>query len=237
MTHFHGTAPGAKALGAVPVGWRGPVAQALAVLVVLSVGLTTVQQSRADLAAERGQVPTLAVVPVARQVAPPVVLGIPKLGITTRLVGLRKANNGTLEVPIDPQRAGWYVGGAAPGDKGPAVIAGHVDSHLGPGVFAQLKHLRRGDEIRVRRADGTRVAFVVTQVQSYPKRRFPTRVVYQGDGRPALRLITCGGAFDTRNRVYRENTVVYAALKTVTLKKPTTKKPAVSKPAFTKEGT
>lgn len=173
--------------------------------------MSLVAAARADLAADRGQGPRVAAAVVDRQVAPPVTLGIPALDLTTRLIGLRKTPTGALQVPEDPQRVGWYSQGPAPGDEGPAVLVGHVDSFRGPGVFARLRQLQRGDEIRIRRADGTLARFEVRQVQEYGKRDFPTDVVYRGDGRASLRLITCGGEFDRASRTYRSNVVVFAA--------------------------
>lgn len=178
---------------------------------ILAADLSLLGAARADLAAERGQGPRLQAAEAARTVAPPVTLGIPALDLTERLIGLRKAPDGALQVPEDPARVGWYSQGPAPGDDGPAVLVGHVDSYRGPGVFARLKQLRAGDEIRVRRADGTLAVFVVRQVQEYAKRDFPTEVVYRGDGAASLRLITCGGEFDRRSGSYRSNVVVFAA--------------------------
>lgn len=179
--------------------------------VVLTLDMSLIAAARADLAADRGEGPRVATPLVERQVAPPVTLGIPALDLTTRLIGLRKTPAGALQVPEDPQRVGWYSQGPAPGDDGPAVLVGHVDSYRGPGVFAQLRRLDKGDEIRIRRADGTLAVFVVRQVQEYGKRDFPTDVVYRGDGRASLRLITCGGEFDRASRSYRSNVVVFAA--------------------------
>lgn len=193
--------------------WLAPGTQALALALDLLVDLMLVSAARADLRAEVGQGPLVRVPAVPRGAAPPVTLGVPELGITTRLIGLRKDRQGALQVPEDPQRAGWYSQGAAPGDAGPAVIVGHVDSLAGPGIFARLRSLKPGAEIRVRRADGTLVVFVVRQVQEYAKRDFPTQVVYGGDGRASLRLVTCGGEFDRRSGPYRSNVVVFAALK------------------------
>ena len=206
-----GRSPQGRAPGAVR-RWWAPTSQALAIVVVLLVGSTQVVAARADLAADSGAGPAVAVPETKRLAAPPVTLGIPRLSVTSRLVGLRKANNGTLSVPSDPERAGWYSQGAAPGDPGAAVIVGHVDSYRGPGIFARLDRLGRGDLIKVRRADGSLVTFVVQQVRDYPKRAFPTALVYGGSGRPSLRLITCGGEFDRRSRHYLSNTIVFASL-------------------------
>ncbi len=65
----------------------------------------------------------------------------------------------------------------------------------------------------VGRADGTTARFVVDRVERYPKDAFPTVAVY-GDTtqRAELRLITCGGAFDTATGHYVDNVVAYAHL-------------------------
>jgi LPXTG-site transpeptidase (sortase) family protein len=191
--------------------WSAPVLQAATLAAVLTVDAGLVAAARADVAAERGEGPRIATTAVQRQVAPPVTLGIPGLDLTTRLIGLRKARDGSLQVPEDPQRVGWYSQGPAPGDAGPAVLVGHVDSYRGAGVFARLHQLVAGDQIRIRRADGTLVVFEVRQVQEYAKRDFPTEVVYRGSSEATLRLITCGGEFDQGSRSYRSNVVVFAA--------------------------
>lgn len=189
---------------------RGVLLLAVSLALVLAVDLAVVAGARADLRADLGVGAAIAVQPVAQEVSPPVRLGIPDLGLTTRLIGLRKERSGALGVPADPQRAGWYSQGPAPGDPGPAVIAGHVNSVDGPGVFANLSTVQRGAQIRIRRADGTLAVFRVTQVQKYAKRDFPTDVVYRGTGKASLRLITCGGEFDRRSGRYRSNVVVFA---------------------------
>jgi sortase (surface protein transpeptidase) len=74
--------------------------------------------------------------------------------------------------------AGWYALGPRPGDPGSAVILGHVDSTRGPAVFYRLRQLRPGDEITIRRADGSVVRFAVQRTAQYDKRRFPTDEVY-----------------------------------------------------------
>jgi sortase (surface protein transpeptidase) len=115
-----------------------------------------------------------------------------------------------MEVPGDYQVAGWFTGAPQPGQLGPAVIAGHVDSRTGPAVFYRLRDLRPGNEIRVVRADHRVVRFKVDSVASYPKRSLPTDAVYGATTTPALRLITCAGTFDQSSRSYRDNLVVSA---------------------------
>jgi sortase (surface protein transpeptidase) len=144
----------------------------------------------------------------------PVSLEIPKIGVHTALMTLGKNPDGTLEVPplsrVD--EAGWYRLGPRPGSTGPAVIAGHVDSNKGPGVFYRLGELRPGDTVKVSRKNGTDAIFQVDSLESVAKDHFPTQKVYGMIQFPGLRLITCGGSFDTGSGHYLNNIIVYAHL-------------------------
>jgi hypothetical protein len=145
-----------------------------------------------------------------RRVAPPGRLQIPAIGVDTPLVRLGLDPAGALEVPRRFDVAGWWTGGVRPGERGPAVIAGHVDSYTGPAVFFRLGRLRRGDRVMVERRDGSRLRFTVRSVAHYAKQRFPARRVYGPTRRPELRLITCSGQFDYATGHYLDNTVVFA---------------------------
>ena len=207
--------PGAagRVRGRVPARshrWRGAVLQSLALIALFVVQGSILSGVHADVQADRGVGPRIPVAAVVPEVAPPVSLRIPTLDIDTRLSGLRKNRDGSLQVPDDAKRAGWYSQGPAPGDDGPAVIVGHVDSFRGPGVFARVGSLVRGDPVDVRRADGSFAAFVVERVETFAKRDFPTEQVYRGDGTPSLRLITCGGEFDASAKSYLSNVIVFA---------------------------
>ncbi len=140
----------------------------------------------------------------------PVALTIPAIGVQVKLVHLGVTAAGTLQVPSSTAVAGWYTGGPRPGAIGPAVIAGHIDSHVGPGIFFRLSQLRPGDRVYVRRADGTLALFRITAVRSYAKAHFPTLAVYGPTPDAELRLITCGGVFDPKRGSYLSNTVAYA---------------------------
>ena len=142
--------------------------------------------------------------------SPPVRVEIPAIGVASRLVRLGPNPDGTMEVPRDYGLAGWFTGGAMPGEDGPAVIAGHVDSKTGPAVFYRLRELRAGDTVRVRRADGAWLRFEVTGSARYAKAAFPTEAVFGPVTGPVLRLITCGGAFDRASGHYLDNVVVTA---------------------------
>jgi sortase (surface protein transpeptidase) len=145
-----------------------------------------------------------------KPVAAPVSLTIPLIGVRTQLITLGLTSAGELQVPSSTAIAGWYTGSPRPGAIGSAIIVGHIDSYSGPGVFYRLVTLTRGDKIYVKRADGTLVEFRVTSVQTYLKDRFPTEDVYGPVPDAELRLITCGGAFDTATGHYLSNIVVYA---------------------------
>lgn len=143
----------------------------------------------------------------------PVAVSIPSLGVAGPLEDL-VADPATRELsaPNDPSRAGWYAAGVVPGDQGPAVIGGHVDSRRGPGVFFRLRTLRPGDVVDVTRSDGRTARFSVIAVAFYPKDAFPTQAVYGPTSGPELRLVTCGGVFDRSVRSYQDNVVVDAVL-------------------------
>jgi sortase (surface protein transpeptidase) len=145
--------------------------------------------------------------------ARPLALTIPSIDVhSTHIVGLGLAKDGSLEVPQDPSAPGWFTPGPSPGQFGPAVIAGHVDSDEGPAVFYRLGELRPGDKVKVRRRDGSTAVFVIDRVHSYQKDQFPTRAVYGNTtNRAELRLITCGGEYDDKLG-YLGNTVAFAHL-------------------------
>ena len=143
-------------------------------------------------------------------VASPVSLTIPLISVKTNLITLGLAQGGAMQVPSSTTVAGWYTGSPRPGSIGSAIIVGHIDSETGPGVFYRLSELRGGDDVFVRRADGTTAEFRVTSIQTYLKDQFPTEQVYGPTPDAELRLITCGGAFDAATHHYLSNIVVYA---------------------------
>lgn len=141
----------------------------------------------------------------------PLAVSIPSIGVRSSLIPLALIRgSGELAAPEDFGQAGWYEDGPTPGNPGPSVIAGHVDSRDGPAIFFRLRELRPGDAVQVSRSDGTTARFAVTGVERYPKAAFPTQRVHGPTPDRALRLITCGGSFDQAKRSYRDNVVVYA---------------------------
>lgn len=146
------------------------------------------------------------------RMAAPVRVRVPAIGVDSRLQPLHRLPDGTLQPPSRWQRAGYYADGVRPGEVGPAVIVGHVDSVQGPAVFYRLRDLRAGDRILVQLRDGRTLRFAVDRAETYPKNRFPAAAVYGPTPVPQLRLVTCTGEFDWAERSYLDNLVVYADL-------------------------
>lgn len=147
----------------------------------------------------------------------PVSIEIPAIGVHSVLLHLGVKPDGSMQVP-PLQRASlaaWYKYSVTPGQRGTSVIEGHVDSKQGPAVFYRLGALRPGDLVNVRLADGITAVFRVTGVRQYLKSKFPAKTVYRDVNRfAALRLITCGGAFNYATSQYLSSTVVFAFLVT-----------------------
>lgn len=146
----------------------------------------------------------------------PMTIQIPAINSSAPVDPLGLNPDGTLAVPTDFARAGWYTGRPPPGATGPAIIVAHVDSKSGPAVFKRLRELKPGDEVMVTRADRSVVTFAVDRVESHPKKSFPTNAVYDPTPGATLRLITCGGSFDRKAGHYRDNVVAFAHYKSVT---------------------
>lgn len=145
--------------------------------------------------------------------ADPVALRIPKLSIDTEFskpLGLNEDQ--TVEVPKDYETVGYYKFGPTPGELGPSVVLGHVDSLDGPAVFFSLGQLEAGDQILVDRVDGSTATFTVSKLERHTQSGFPTQEVYGNLDHAGLRLITCTGIYDHGVQKYSHNLIVYAKL-------------------------
>ena len=160
--------------------------------------------------------PRLASDPRARPLArsAPVKIRIPGIGVNAPVMKVGLDADGTVQVPplAEHNLTGWYEHGPSPGQRGPAVILGHVDSATGISVFYHLRNMHAGDRVYVTLADGKVAAFAVDGLQRVAKDAFPTASVYGRAGYPSLRLITCGGPFDQATGHYVDNIIVYAHL-------------------------
>jgi sortase (surface protein transpeptidase) len=147
----------------------------------------------------------------APRVAPrPPRIEIPAIRVKAHAIALGKTPDNRLEVPKNWSEVGWWSGGTMPGDRGPAVVVGHVDSKAGPAVFYRLRQLRAGDVVKFVRPDRATARFVVERSRSYSKTSFPTAAVYGPTRDRELRLVTCGGSFDSSTGHYVDNLVVFA---------------------------
>ena len=144
----------------------------------------------------------------------PTGISIPTLGVRAPVVSVSTADDGSIAAPAldKPDEAGWYRLGATPGERGTAVIVGHVDSADRPAVFAKLGTLGRGKTIDVNREDRRTATFRVDAVQRAPKSAFPADKVFASCDQARLVLITCGGAWVGGNVGYADNVIVYATL-------------------------
>jgi sortase (surface protein transpeptidase) len=146
------------------------------------------------------------------QLPRPVHIAIPSIHVSARVIPLGLNPDRTLEVPTGFAKTGWFTEGPEPGERGAAVIVGHLESLNGPGVFFHLRDLRPGGRIRIRLADGTVVRYVARSSLTVPKGRFPTRRVYARTPQSKLRLITCSGLLDSTTGSHPDNYIVFASL-------------------------
>jgi hypothetical protein len=193
----------------------------LAIFGLRSLGLITLVPDGGSTGASSGEV--LASRPVnlrlARATPPlaramPTRIEIPAIRVDAPIAPLALDKDGSVQVPpLDqPALTGWYQPGPAPGQRGGAVILGHVDTRKdGPAVFYRLERLRPGDSIKVRRSDGGTAEFQVDSVERFPRGEFPTSRVYGPLDYPGLRLVTCGGQFDYQRHEYEDNLMVFAS--------------------------
>lgn len=191
----------------------------LALAVVVTGCSSSAPDAATDPAVSSGA-PVTSLAPLPAEPAPlaasattaPVRVQVPAIGVDSALENLGLLADGELASPSTFPVAGWYAEGVRPGDPGPAIIAGHIDSVAGPAVFYDLGALEPGDPVLVTRADGTVVRFTVESKAQYAKAQFPTDAVYGPTPTPELRLITCTGVFDRSARSYEDNLVVTAVL-------------------------
>jgi sortase (surface protein transpeptidase) len=145
----------------------------------------------------------------------PTHIAVPAVGIDAPIKPVGKDPAGGIEMPaLFDWTTGWYTGSPSPGQLGPAIIVGHVDTYKGISVFWKLRDVKPGDEIQISRTDGKLVTYKVAALKQFEQAAFPTKEVYGNIDHAGLRLITCGGAFNKATESYTQNTVVYADMVT-----------------------
>jgi hypothetical protein len=144
----------------------------------------------------------------------PTQLSIPYIGVTAPFTKLTIGSDGRLQAPPEDNSnlAGWYADGPTPGERGSAIVAGHVDTKTGPAVFFLLTLLKPGQAVDITRADGSVAHFTIDSVEVFAKNDFPDQRVYGETPDAQLRIITCGGTFDHAKQDYKDNVVVFAHL-------------------------
>jgi len=183
---------------------------------------TPAQQTQEESAPQQGEASTTTLVaqPARVSIATageshwPVRLQIPAIGVDAPVVPLGETATGAMATPDQPMQVGWWEYGPAPGERGSAVIGGHLDFHgYGPAVFWNLRKLRRGDDVRVVLADGRTVRFTVQSTEVYPEN--DTAIIdriFRANDATRLNLITCAGTFNPLTRDYDKRLVVYTVL-------------------------
>ena len=165
----------------------------------------------------------LAAAPAAAQEAPPaaaapepapgapVRLVQPRLGIDAPIVPLGLDADGAMAAPSDPDTVGWWSLGADTASDGNVVLAGHVNWGGRLRAFGRLFQAQPGDVFYVTDAIGEEYGYTVTWARMYDADSAPLDEIFLPDG-PGhqLTLITCGGRFDSADRLYLDRLVVRA---------------------------
>ncbi|MCI3226443.1 class F sortase [Streptomyces sp. NP-1717] len=171
--------------------------------------------SAAGLDTRTEQVTEPATVPIVKPLpyAPMSRVTIPAIKVDAPVMDVGLDPEGWIAAPPpqDANMAGWYQNGVAPGQRGTAVVVGHVDNQAGPAVFYGLGSLSKGEHIEVTRFDERVAVFEIYGVEVFSKNDFPGARVYGDTGHSELRVITCGGGYSKAGG-YDGNVVVFARL-------------------------
>jgi sortase (surface protein transpeptidase) len=159
--------------------------------------------------------PTAIPIVTAEVVSHPARLLIPAIGVNAQVESLGILPDGDMATPSrNPwQDVGWYDAGPRPGERGSAVIDGHLDRPGGyPAVFWRLRDLRAGDDVWVINSDGGQLHFHVTRIASYAPQEAPIQDIFGNTGGTYLNLITCAGDWIPSQHQTNLRLVVYTVL-------------------------
>jgi hypothetical protein len=137
---------------------------------------------------------------------------IDSIGVSANTSELDLNPDKTLQTPSDYEKVGWYIHSPTPGEIGPSVMVGHLDSARAAAVFYKLKNIKAGDKIEISREDGSIATFKVDALETFSQDNFPTDKVYGPINNAGLRLITCAGKYNIFEGHYSDNLVVFASL-------------------------
>jgi len=151
--------------------------------------------------------------------ATPSRLLIPAIGINAAVEEVGILTNGAfagdMATPAQSpwEHVGWYAAGPRPGERGSAVIDGHLDDQNGsPAVFWNLRKLHADNEVQVVMSNGKKLTFRVTRIAYYPPQAAPLQDIFGNSGGIYLNLITCAGDWIPSQHQTTLRLVVYTAL-------------------------
>jgi hypothetical protein len=142
----------------------------------------------------------------------PTEISIATLGVQAPIDQVGVYDDGSVEIPEDITRVGWYRFGAGPRQgAGSTVIVGHRDGFdEGPGAFYSVSALEPGDVVELQLEDGNARTYEVVSREAIDRTLLPSDDVFDEDGPERLTLISCIGYFDRDNGGYQQNVVVTA---------------------------
>ncbi len=142
----------------------------------------------------------------------PTRLRIPNLGINAPIEHVGLDDKSRMDVPHNIWNTAWYKLGAKPGERGNAVIDGHLDGPYSAAVFWNLNQLKPGNRIFVQGDNNEEKVFEVYSVETYAYEEAPMARIFGKSDEAMLNLITCGGDFDQKTQNYNKRFVAYARL-------------------------
>lgn len=159
--------------------------------------------------------PPVTAPPAPADTAQPLRLSIPAIGINAVIEQVGALANGDMATPTRSPwvDTGWYSGGPLPGERGSAVIDGHLDRPGGfPAVFWYLRSIRVGNAVYVTAKDGHKLRFHVTRIAYYTPQDAPLQDIFGNRSGSYLNLITCAGDWIPDQHQTTLRLVVYTAL-------------------------
>ncbi len=201
------------------VAWNGlSVVMGLVFICILVYAIYTEPQRTLEFESQIAVMPTstssLSVTPTDTPTPTPTVIPvsivIEKLGIDTIVEPVGVTKDGNMDTPVNAKNVGWYQYGTVPGAPGNAVLTGHYDTVTGkPAIFYHLQNLAIGDRVNIRMNDGRILPFMVTGTDVIAYDVFPTGYVFAQKSGINVNLITCGGIWDTKEKIYKDRVVIY----------------------------
>jgi LPXTG-site transpeptidase (sortase) family protein len=136
---------------------------------------------------------------------------IPAIGVNAGVQYVGVNDKGEMEVPSNITDVALFKFGVVPGQKGSAVIAGHLNGENNQmGVFANLDKLKVGDKLFIEDKTGKSITFIVEKTELYDS-GYADEVFSRNDG-VYLNLITCDGLWDETKKSYTERLVIFSGI-------------------------